>query len=78
MNNLQADGWRLDDIKYVKLTSNQFDSWHLERGDIVFNRTNSKELVGKCEVFDEQGDFRHRNGPQIGFIFSRDRLCSDL
>jgi type I restriction enzyme S subunit len=57
MNNLQAEGWRLDDIKYVELLPNQFESWRLERGDIVFNRTNSKELVGKCEVFDEEGDW---------------------
>jgi type I restriction enzyme, S subunit len=57
MNNLQADGWRLDDLKYVQLTSDQFSNWRLERGDIVFNRTNSKELVGKCEVFDEEGDW---------------------
>jgi type I restriction enzyme, S subunit len=57
MNNLQAEGWRLDDLKYVELTADQFASWRLERGDIVLNRTNSKELVGKCEVFDEDGDW---------------------
>ena len=57
MNNLQSDGWRLDDLKYIQLTPNEFSTWRLERGDIVFNRTNSKELVGKCEVFDEPGDW---------------------
>lgn len=57
MNNLQADGWRLDELKYVELTSEEYTRWRLERGDIVFNRTNSKELVGKCEVFDEPGDW---------------------
>jgi type I restriction enzyme, S subunit len=57
MNNLQAEGWQLDDLKYVQLTPNQFVSWRLEPGDIVFNRTNSKELVGKCEVFQEKGDW---------------------
>jgi type I restriction enzyme, S subunit len=57
MNNLQAEGWSLDDLKYVELTPKQFESWRLERGDVVFNRTNSKELVGKCEVFDEEGDW---------------------
>lgn len=57
MNNLQAEGWRLDDLKYVRLTPDEFTRWRLERGDIVFNRTNSKELVGKCEVFDELGDW---------------------
>lgn len=57
MNNLQADGWHLDDLKYAELTAKEFKNWRLERGDIVFNRTNSKELVGKCEVFDEPGDW---------------------
>lgn len=57
MNNLQAEGWALDELKYVELTPAEFATWRLERGDIVFNRTNSKELVGKCEVFDEEGDW---------------------
>lgn len=57
MNNLQADGWHLDDLKYVQLTPAELDRWRLRRRDIVFNRTNSKELVGKCEVFDEPGDW---------------------
>ncbi len=57
MNNLQIEGWRLDDLKHVDLTQKEFTRWRLERGDIVFNRTNSKELVGKCEVFDELGDW---------------------
>jgi type I restriction enzyme, S subunit len=29
----------------------------LKEGDILFNRTNSKELVGKCAVFHASGDF---------------------
>jgi restriction endonuclease S subunit len=55
MNNLQANGWDLSDIKYVELTEKELANWKLETGDIVFNRTNSKELVGKCEVFRESG-----------------------
>lgn len=55
MNNLQANGWDLSDIKYVELTDKELANWKLESGDIVFNRTNSKELVGKCEVFREPG-----------------------
>jgi nitrogen regulatory protein PII-like uncharacterized protein len=57
MNNLQADGWDLSDLKYAEVTDREFKRWRLERGDIVFNRTNSKDLVGKCEVFDEDGDW---------------------
>jgi len=55
MNNLQADGWDLRDIKYAELNNEEIKRWRLERGDIVFNRTNSKALVGKCEVFDQDG-----------------------
>src|SRR5689334_4689883 len=33
MNNLQKDGWHLDDLKYVQLTDEQFARWRLERGD---------------------------------------------
>jgi hypothetical protein len=57
MSNLQADGWQFDDLKYVDLSAEEFRTWRLERGDIVFNRTNSKALVGKCEVFDQAGDW---------------------
>ncbi|AMJ66233.1 restriction endonuclease subunit S [Hymenobacter sp. PAMC 26628] len=55
MNNLQQDGWALDDLKYVTLPEKEVDSYRIELGDILFNRTNSKELVGKCEVFREPG-----------------------
>jgi type I restriction enzyme, S subunit len=55
MSNLQAQGWDFTDLKYVQITDEELTRWRLERGDIVFNRTNSKELVGKCEVFDREG-----------------------
>jgi type I restriction enzyme S subunit len=29
----------------------------LKKGDLLFNRTNSKELVGKCDVFREDGNW---------------------
>ncbi len=57
MNNLQDDGWDLSDIKYIELTDRQLETYKLKPGDIIFNRTNSKELVGKCEVFNESGDW---------------------
>ena len=55
MNNLQADGWDFSDIKYVPLGLAAARRYRLKRGDVLFNRTNSKELVGKCEVFRERG-----------------------
>jgi len=55
MNNLQADGWDFSDLKYIELSPRDAARYLLEPGDILFNRTNSKELVGKCEVFREAG-----------------------
>jgi len=55
MSNLQHDGWDLTDLKYIALSEREKENYRLEKGDILFNRTNSKELVGKCEVFRESG-----------------------
>ena len=57
MNNLQANGWDLADLKHIELDDEVLDRYRLLKGDLLFNRTNSKELVGKCEAFDEQGDW---------------------
>lgn len=54
---MQPDGWDLSELKYVELTDKERALWLLEDGDILFNRTNSKELVGKCEVFTESGEW---------------------
>jgi type I restriction enzyme S subunit len=56
--NLQLDGWALGDLKYLELSERELDNYRLQPGDILFNRTNgSRELVGKCEVFDFEGDW---------------------
>jgi restriction endonuclease S subunit len=57
MNNLQADGWDLSDIKWVELSKSELEAYLLKPNDLLFNRTNSKELVGKCEVFREPGEW---------------------
>jgi restriction endonuclease S subunit len=57
MNNLQNDGWDLSNLKYIELLPEELDKYKIVQGDILFNRTNSKELVGKCEVFKEEGDW---------------------
>ena len=38
--------------KYVKPTENQIEIYTLKKGDIIFNNTNSPELVGKTTIFD--------------------------
>lgn len=56
--NLQAEGWDLSDLKYLQLPPDELATYRLEKGDILFNRTNgSRELVGKCEVFNFDGDW---------------------
>jgi restriction endonuclease S subunit len=57
MNNLQANGWDLRDLKYIQLDPETESQFLVRKGDILFNRTNSKELVGKCEVFQEDGSW---------------------
>jgi type I restriction enzyme S subunit len=57
MNNLQNDGWDFSDLKYIELSEKDAESYLVHQGDILFNRTNSKELVGKCEVFYEAGNW---------------------
>lgn len=57
MNNLQANGWDLADLKWVDLSESEVESYRVQPEDLLFNRTNSKELVGKCEVFREPGEW---------------------
>jgi hypothetical protein len=46
-----------DNLQYVELTPAQFATFRVERQDILFNRTNSLELVGRTAIFDLEGDF---------------------
>jgi type I restriction enzyme S subunit len=39
------------DLKYVDLSSREFESYRLYAGDVLFNRTNSHELVGRTGVY---------------------------
>lgn len=40
-----------DDLKYIDLKNEEISKYTLQNGDILFNRTNSKELVGKTAVY---------------------------
>lgn len=51
MGNLQADAWDLASLKYIQMTAAEMKPYLLKKGDLLFNRTNSKELVGKCNAF---------------------------
>jgi restriction endonuclease S subunit len=45
-----------NDIKYVDLTEKDFEAYRLVDGDVLFNRTNSYELVGRTGVYELEGD----------------------
>ena len=52
MNNITYDGnWDFSDLKYIDLSEQDVPKYTVSQGDILFNRTNSKELVGKTAVF---------------------------
>ncbi|MCC7408474.1 MAG: restriction endonuclease subunit S [Phycisphaeraceae bacterium] len=44
------------DLKYLPADHSEFPDLFLDRGDLLFNRTNSAELVGKTAVFDPPTD----------------------
>jgi len=57
MNNIIEGELDLSNLKYIHLPKKTLDNLFLKEGDILFNRTNSKELVGKCAVFHENGNY---------------------
>ena len=54
MNNITYGGeLDLSDIKYIDIPDNELEKCTVRRGDVLFNRTNSKELVGKTCVYNK-------------------------
>ncbi|MGB3208421.1 MAG: restriction endonuclease subunit S [Crinalium sp.] len=51
MGNILAGKIVIDDLKYLPHNHNEFPELLLEQGDLLFNRTNSFELVGKTAVY---------------------------
>ena len=52
MGNLSYEGQlSLDDLKYVELDEKEFEKHTVTSGDVLFNRTNSADLVGKTVVY---------------------------
>ena len=53
MNNLTYSGYLdLNDVKKIDVSENEMEKCIVRKGDILFNRTNSKDLVGKTALFD--------------------------
>ncbi|ELC8432769.1 restriction endonuclease subunit S [Clostridium perfringens] len=54
MNNITYDGnWDFTSIKYINLDEKEQKKYLVYKGEVLFNRTNSKELVGKTAVYKE-------------------------
>ncbi|MBA2905663.1 restriction endonuclease subunit S [Clostridium saccharobutylicum] len=55
MNNITYNGqWDFSSMKYVDLDEKEQEKYLVYKGEVLFNRTNSKELVGKTAVYKEE------------------------
>lgn len=57
MNNIKDGCFDYSKLKHIELPLQSKVILLLKEGDILINRTNSKELVGKCAVFHETGEY---------------------
>lgn len=52
MGNITYEGgWDMSSMKYIDLEGKEEEKYLVRKGDILFNRTNSRELVGKTAVY---------------------------
>ncbi|GAM73635.1 type I restriction-modification system [Vibrio ishigakensis] len=55
MGNITYQGaWDFTDLKYIDLAEKELPKYLVHKGDLLFNRTNSRELVGKTAVYDQE------------------------
>ncbi|MGV6476491.1 restriction endonuclease subunit S [Azotobacter vinelandii] len=54
MGNIQDGDLDFSNLKYLPVDHAEFPGLHLQDGDLLFNRTNSPELVGKTAVYRSQ------------------------
>jgi len=54
MGNIQSGQLDIESLKYLPQNHDEFPDLLLQDGDLLFNRTNSPELVGKTAVFRSQ------------------------
>ena len=57
MSNLVDGQVATDDLQFVNLDDEEFASFRVNNGDLLFNRTNSHELVGKTSLFGLTTDY---------------------
>jgi type I restriction enzyme S subunit len=56
MTNQRGGAISLADLQYVDVSDDALRAFRVERGDLLFNRTNSHELVGRTAIFDLDDD----------------------
>ncbi|NCO31969.1 hypothetical protein GW891_04230, partial [bacterium] len=56
-NNINNSRLSIEKLKYISISEDEEEKYRLNKGDLLFNRTNSKELVGKTAVFNENEDY---------------------
>lgn len=55
MNNITYEGnWNFNNLKYVDLEEKELSKYLISKDQLLFNRTNSSELVGKTAVYREE------------------------
>ena len=55
MNNITYSGeWNFKNLKYIDLNEKDVGKYLVYKGQLLFNRTNSKELVGKTAVYRQE------------------------
>lgn len=53
MSNISFEGYMdYTNLKYINIHDKDKEKYIVKKGDLIFNRTNSKELVGKTGIFD--------------------------
>lgn len=57
MNNIENGKMVTEPMAYIDLSDKEFEKYKVNKGDILINRTNSLELVGKVGIFNLEGDY---------------------
>lgn len=57
MNNITTEGYMdYSKLKYINVDIIEKEKYSVKKGDLLFNRTNSKELVGKTGIFNLESE----------------------
>jgi type I restriction enzyme S subunit len=78
MNNITYGGeWDLADLKWLDFTDDELPKYTVRQGDLLFNRTNSPELVGKTAIWSNDEVFAFA-GYLIRFRFDHRRVLPEF